>query len=49
MDMTAFAQSVVRAADAGQLPLLPISKRDASNGCMVRFRVQWADKSKKAA
>ena len=39
MDMTAFAQSVVRAADAGQLPLLPISKRDASNGCMVRFRL----------
>lgn len=39
MDMTAFAQSVVRAADAGQLTLLPISKRDASNGCMVRFRL----------
>ena len=39
MDMTAFAQSVVRAADAGQLTLLPISKRDASNGCVVRFRL----------
>lgn len=39
MDMTAFAQSVVRAADAGQLTLLPISRRDASNGCMVRFRL----------
>ena len=39
MDMTALAQSVVRAADAGQLTLLPISKRDASNGCMVRFRL----------
>ncbi len=39
MDITAFAQSVVRAADTGQLPLLPISKRDASNGCMVRFRL----------
>ena len=37
--MTAFAQSVVRAADAGQLTLLPISKRDASNGCMIRFRL----------
>ncbi len=38
MDMTVFAQSVVRAADAGQLTLLPISKRDAFNGCMIRFR-----------
>ena len=37
MDMTAFAQSVVRAADAGQLTLLPISKRDASNSCVIRF------------
>ena len=49
MDMTAFAQSVVLAAYAGQLTLLPISKRDASNGCMVRFRVQQANKSQKAA
>lgn len=39
MNMTAFAQSVVRAADAGQLKLLPVSKRDAAKGCVIRFRL----------
>lgn len=39
MNILNFAQTAVKAANEGLVTLLPISKRDATNGCMIRFRL----------
>ena len=39
MDMLEFAQNAVKAANAGQVTLLPISQRDKALGCIIRFRL----------
>ena len=39
MNTNDFAQTIVKAADEGLVVLLPISKHDATNGCLIRFRM----------
>ena len=37
--MQTFAHNIVQTANEGFLTLLPISRRDKANGCIIRFRL----------
>jgi len=39
MNLLEFATDAVKAANEGLLTLLPITKRDANKGCVIRFRL----------
>ena len=39
MDLKLFAEQIKALADERFVTLLPISKVDAANGCLVRFRM----------